>query len=97
MDITMILTIVFGVVAVVVTFLSYYFKIKSKIQSAAEDAINMAEELDKIGEEKLLIAVEQVYGLIPAVTKPFISKEVVKGLVQITFDKMEEYALKQKK
>ena len=97
MTLELILTIVFGIAAAVFTFIGYWFSIKSKIQSAAEDAINMAEELDKLGKEKLQAAVDQVYAIIPVVIKPFISKEMVTTLVQMTFDKMEEYALKQKK
>jgi hypothetical protein len=81
MTLEMILTIVFGIIAVVVTFVGYWFSIKSKIQSAAEDAINMAEELDKMGEEKLQMAVDQVYAIIPAIVKPFLSREVITGLV----------------
>lgn len=97
MTTTTILTIVFGILTVGVTFLSYYLSIKNKIQAAAEDAINTAEELDKIGEEKMAIAVEQVYDLIPAAVKPFLSKATIQTLIQATFDKMEEYALKQTK
>ena len=97
MTTTTILTIVFGVLALGATFLSYYLSIKAKIQEAAEDAINTAEELDKIGEEKMEIAVDQVYDLIPAAVKPFLSKATVQVLIQATFDRMEEYALKQKK
>ena len=97
MTLELILTIVFGIAAAVFTFIGYWFSIKSKIQSAAEDAINMAEELDKLGEEKLQVAVDQVYAIIPAIVKPFLPREVITGLVQITFDKMEEYALKQTK
>ena len=97
MTTTTILTIVFGILALGTTFLSYYLSIKSKIQEAAEDAINTAEELDKIGEEKMAIAVDQVYDLIPAAIKPFLSKATIEILVQATFDRMEEYALKQKK
>lgn len=97
MTTTTILTIVFGVLALGATFLSYYLSIKAKVQEAAEDAINTAEELDKIGEEKMAIAVDQVYDLIPAAVKPFLSKATIEILVQATFDRMEEYALKQTK
>lgn len=93
---TTVLTIVFGILTVLATFVGYYLSIKNKIKEAAQDAINMAEELDKIGAEKLEAAVEQVYNIIPVAVKPFLSKGAVTLLVQATFDKMEEYALKQK-
>jgi hypothetical protein len=66
--------------------LSYYYSIKESIRNAAEGAINAAENLDKIGEEKMAIAVEQVYGLIPAVAKPFFSKPTIQTMIQLVFD-----------
>ena len=41
-------------------------------------------------------AVEIVYDIIPAVAKPFISKKLIKTIIQSVFDKVEEYARKQK-
>lgn len=91
----LILTIAGGLLALVATFISYYYSIKKSIRDAAEGAINAAEDLDKIGEEKMAIAVEQVYGLIPAVAKPFFSKPTIQVMIQLVFDQMEEYAKKQ--
>lgn len=91
-----ILSIIFGIISVIAVFASYYFNIKSKIQEAAEDAINAAEELDAIGAEKMKAAVDYVYGLIPAAFKPFLTKEAIQQVIQFTFDRMKEYALKQK-
>lgn len=92
-----ILTILFGLLSAGSIFLSYYFSIKAKLQEAVEDAINMAEELDMIGAEKLNAATEQVYILVPAALKPFLNKELIKQLVQFTFDHMKEFAIKQEK
>ena len=39
--------------------------------------------------------VEQVYELIPASARVFIPKTVVRGIVQMAFDNIEEYAKKQ--
>lgn len=73
-----ILTILFGLLSAGSIFLSYYFNIKAKLQEAAEEAINMTEELDMIGAEKLNAATEQVYILVPTALKPFLNKELVK-------------------
>lgn len=91
----LILTIAGGLIALAATFLSYYYSVKEAIRNAAEGAINAAEDLDKIGEEKMAIAVEQVYSLIPAVAKPFFSKATIQVMIQMVFDQMEEYAMKQ--
>lgn len=91
----LILTIAGGLLSLAATFLSYYYSIKESIRNAAESAINSVENLDKIGEEKMAIAVEQVYGLIPAVAKPFFSKSTIQVMIQLVFDQMEEYAKKQ--
>ena len=91
----LILTIAGGLVALAATFLSYYHSIKESIRNSAQGAINAAENLDKIGEKKMAIAVEQVYELIPAVAKPFFPKPTIQIMIQLVFDQMEEYAKKQ--
>ncbi|WP_301666002.1 hypothetical protein [uncultured Alistipes sp.] len=90
-----IISIVLGVLAAVASFVGYYFYIRSKLAKAATGAVNDAEKEDKTGAEKLQIAVDQVYALVPAILKTIISKEIVQGLVQAAFDKIEEYAKKQ--
>jgi len=90
-----IIDIVLGVVAVLVSFVGYYFYIRAKINKAATDAINDAEEPDKIGEEKLEAAVEQIYALVPAILKPILNKTFIAQLIQEAFNKIEEYAKKQ--
>lgn len=91
----LILTIAGGLLSLAATLLSYYFAIKNSLRDAAESAINSAEELDKIGEEKMALAVEQVYALVPDIAKPFFSKATIQVMVQLVFDQMEEYAKKQ--
>lgn len=90
-----IIEIALGILAVLATFVGYYFYIKAKISKAATDAVNDAEEPDKIGVEKFKLAVEQVYALVPAILKPIINKTLIKRLIQEAFEKIEEYAEKQ--
>lgn len=91
----LILTIVSGVVTVLSVVLGYYQYIKKKIEQEALNAINKAEDTDKIGEEKMKEAVQTVYSLIPVVARPFISEKLVEMIIQNVFDKVEEYAHKQ--
>ena len=91
----LILTIVSSVIAVAAAILGYYQHIKKRIEQEALGAINKAEETDKIGEEKMQDAIERVYGMIPAVAKPVISKEMVELVIQRVFNEVEEYARKQ--
>lgn len=89
------INIALGVLAVGVTLFSYYLAIKNKIEEAAKDAINAAEDLDKIGAEKMQIAVEQVYAVIPTIIKPVFPKDFIEQIIQEVFDKMTEFAEKQ--
>ena len=89
------INIVLGVLAIGVTLFSYYLAIKNKIEEVAKDAINAAEDLDKIGAEKMQIAVEQVYAVIPAIVKPAFPKDFIEQIIQEVFDKMTEFAEKQ--
>ena len=91
------LTILFAIVAVVGVFLSYYFHVKAKIYAETESAVNNAEQDDKTATEKMSLAVEQIYSIIPVALKPFFTKAVIQGIVQAAFDKIEEYAEKQLK
>lgn len=95
MTLEAIINILLGILAIIVSFISWYFYVKSKIYKATEGAVNDAEQDGKTAEEKLSMAVEQVYSVIPAILKPIISKEVVRGIVQAAFDKIEAYAKKQ--
>ena len=91
----LILTIVSGVVTVLSVVLGYYQYIKKKIEQEALNAINKAEDTDKIGAEKMRDAVKTVYELIPSVAKPFVSEKLIETVIQGVFDKVEEYARKQ--
>lgn len=89
------INIVLGILAVIVTFMSYYFAIKSKIEKAAGNTINFVEDVDAIGEEKMKIAVEQIYSIVPAVVKPIFNRTFIEQITQEVFDKMAEFAKKQ--
>ena len=90
-------TIISVVCTIIAVIAGYYIYIRKKIQEEALDAINKAEDTDKHGEEKLNEAVETVYNVLQAVIRPFISKELLKTIIQRVFDKVEEYAKKQMK
>ncbi len=91
----LILTIVSSVITVAAAILGYYQHIKKRLEQEALNAINKAEETDKIGAEKMQDAIKMVYDMIPAVARPFISEKMVELVIQSVFDKVEEYARKQ--
>lgn len=92
-----IITIVSIVCTIVSILCGYYIYIRKKIEQEALDAINKAEDTDKVGKEKMADAVETIYNILPACVRPFISKDMIEIVVQGVFDKMEEYVRKQVK
>ena len=92
-----ILTILFALLTIVVTIYSYYLSVRKKIEESALTAINDAEDLDADGKEKMRVAVDTVYSLVPPVIKPFLNKQLVEVIIQSIFDKVEAYAKKQMK
>ena len=88
-------TIISVVCTVVSVIAGYYIYIRKRIEEEALDAINKAEDTDKHAEEKLEEAVETVYNVLPSVIKPFISRGLLKTIIQKVFDKVDEYAKKQ--
>lgn len=95
--VTIIISVVFGIIALLTTFVSYYFSVKGKLDKAACGAIDKAEETGGVGSEKFEIAVEQLKALIPIPVKPFIPDRLVRKIVQEAFDNIESYAKKQHK
>ena len=97
--VSIIFNIVLPILAVLMSFVSYYFYIKAKAQEAASAAINKVEILEDTiittSHDKLGEAVKQVYALLPASSKIFIPKAAVEFIVQKAFDNIEEYAKKQ--
>ena len=92
-----IITIVSIICTIVSILCGYYIYIRKKIEQEALNAINKAEDTDKVGKEKMAEAVETIYNILPACVRPFISKDMIEIVVQDVFDKMEEYVRKQVK
>lgn len=90
-----ILTIILAVLTVLTCFLSYYLHVKAKVYAETENAVNTAEQDDKTAAEKMALAVDQIYGIIPVALKPFFTRKIIEKIVQKAFDKIEEYATKQ--
>lgn len=93
----LILTTISSIVTIIATIIGYYEHIKKKLEQEALNAINKAEETDKVGTEKMQDAIKMIYDMIPAVARPFISEKMIEMVVQNVFDKVEEYAQKQLK
>lgn len=90
------LSIIFGFISVTLSFIGYYFYIRSEIYKKTEDTVNNAETSGKTGKEKLKTATEQLYLTVPTFLKPLITRARIEKTVQYAFDKIEEYAKKQK-
>ena len=97
MDFNEILNIVLVLIGVVITFVTYYFKVKNKLQDAVNGSINNAEQKGVSGEDKMNQVVNDLYSLVPIAYKGIFNKEFIQKLVQKAFDKIEEYANKQNK
>lgn len=97
MDFNEILNIVLVIIGVVITFVTYYFKVKNKLQDAVNGSINNAEQEGVSGEDKMNQVVNDLYSLVPIAYKGIFNKEFIRKLVQKAFDKIEEYANKQNK
>ena len=95
MDFNEILNIVLVLIGVVITFVTYYFKVKNKLQDAVNGSINNAEQEGVSGEDKMNQVVNDLYSLVPIAYKGIFNKEFIQKLVQKAFDKIEEYANKQ--
>ena len=90
-----ILNIVLIVLTIISTFIGYYFKIKEKILKEINGMINDAEDGTTIGSDKMQSVVDNLYKLVPAPYKGILNKNVLEKMVQMAFDKIEEYAKKQ--
>ena len=90
-----ILNIILVVLGVIITFVTYYFKIKNKLQDAVNGSINDAEQEGVSGEDKMNQVVNDLYSLVPIAYRTIFTKDFIQKLVQKAFDKIEEYANKQ--
>ena len=97
MDFNEILNIVLVLIGVVITFVTYYFKVKNKLQDAVNGSINKAEQEGVSGEDKMNQVVNDLDSLVPIAYRAIFTKDFIQKLVQKAFDKIEEYAKKQNK
>lgn len=84
-----------SILSIFITFFGYYLLVRSELQKNAGDAINFAEKTSLKGQEKMNVAVAQIYELVPIAFKPIFTTELIKKIVQEAFDKMQEFAKKQ--
>ena len=96
MDVNMILEIVKLVGCIVLGGLTLYFKYNTKLNSNVAKLIKEAEEefigFESAGSDKFNWVVEELYKLIPTPLNLVFTKETIKGIVQRTFDEIQEYA-----
>lgn len=90
-----IFTIVFAILTIVGSGLAYYFYVKNKITAAANDAVNTAEDSDKVATEKMEVAINEIEKILPAGAKMFFTRERIRIIVQAAFDGIEMFAKKQ--
>ena len=95
MSLNEMLNIVLIVLTVLSTLVGYYFKIKEKIQKEINGLINDAENGESIGADKMQCVIDNLYKLVPAPYRGILNKNVLEKMVQMAFDKIEEYAKKQ--
>lgn len=90
-----ILNIALIALTVLSTLVGYYFKIKEKISKEINGLINNAEDGESIGSDKMQSVVDNLYKLVPVAYRGILNKNVLEKMVQMAFDKIEEYAKKQ--
>ena len=95
MSINEIINIALIVLTIISTLIGYYFKIKEKIQKEINGLINNAEDGETIGADKMQSVVDNLYKLVPIAYRGILNKNVLEKMVQMAFDKIEEYAKKQ--
>ena len=90
-----ILNVVLAVLSAVFAGLSYYLQLKKKIVEQANAEISNAEDVSKLGAEKMAYVVSQLKGIVPKAVRFLFTDKVLERIVQAAFDKIEEYAQKQ--
>lgn len=93
----MILNIVLAVLSVVFAFVAFYFDTKNKVLAQANAEISNAEDTGKKKAEKMAYVVDQLKKIVPKVLRFILTDKALEKIVQAAFDKIEEYAKKQKK
>lgn len=91
-----IFTIILSLATAGLAVFSYYLVIRKAITDESLRAIVSVEDLDVIGEEKMAIAVEAVYSILPAIARVFISRKMLEIIIQSIFDQVKAFAEKQR-
>jgi len=90
-----IITNVMPLLILVLTYLVSYLFTKIKITEKVSTVINKAEieykNAQKAGNQKMDFAIDLLYSYVPVYLKPFVTKELIRTLIQKTFDEAEEY------
>lgn len=96
MDLDMIKQIVLPLLAIFFGALSAYFAENEKLQNGAIKYIAEAEEIykdaTKAGGMKFAFVVDSLYNLVPVPLRIIITRNLIEGIVQKSFDSIEEYA-----
>ena len=78
---------------------SIYYQTNTKIScyvaKLIDEAENVYKDASQAGGEKFEWVTTALYGMVPALLKPFITRQVLENLVQSTFDAMQQYAATQ--
>jgi len=95
-NLDMILQIALPLLAVILGALSAYFAENEKLQNGAIKYIAEAEEIykdtTKAGGIKFAFVIDSLYNLVPAPLRIIITRNLIEGIVQSSFDSIEEYA-----
>lgn len=95
MSLNEILNITLIVLTLLSTLVGYYYKIKENILKEINGLINNAEDGESIGADKMNQVVDNLYKLVPVAYRGILNRNVLEKMVQMAFDKIEEYAKKQ--
>ncbi len=90
-----ILNIVLTVLGIFLSFLSYYLYLRAKIYKEVTSAVNSAEQDGKVAEEKLKLATDQIYSVIPSKIRGLFPRKLIETIVNAAFRHIEKYAKKQ--
>lgn len=91
--------IILTVLLVIAGYFVSYFRKKTELVEKAKYAINGAEQIyedvAKAGGKKMEYAITYLYEFVPPLLKPFITKEMLREIIQTAFNSMAAFADKQ--
>lgn len=74
-----------------VSYLLKRVELSRRVTSAIGEAEVKYQEAQKSGKQKMGFAIDMLYQYVPAYLKPFITRELIAGMVQETFDETKKY------